>query len=169
VSNHYSLPLKTKETLPTPKTTIWSFAQRVNKDVSSNLNALELVSVPIDGPLTTNHTGFAINGNGIQLLGPNTHVRISANVFVVSTANRVNLTLRLHSSVGGLFGPIAAHGYISNNNDHQNSSYTIPGFWKSMVTGETITLQALQEANSGTITMALEGTSFLLLETLKNV
>lgn len=165
----YLISTKSQSIPGTGSDSVWSFAQRVNTDISTNLNNLTQTTVPMDGAMITSHTGFAINGNGIQLIGPAAYVRCSFNIFVNAAVARANMTVRLNSSVLGLFGPVAAHGYIRNATGHQNASYCIPGFWTKMATNEIITVQSLQEAAAGSVSMGLAGTSFLLLETLKNV
>jgi len=118
--------------------------------------------------MTTNGTGWAINGNGIQLTGPAALVRCSLSVHTTCAFNRGNLTMRLAVN-GTPFGPIAAHGYIRNASGHNESSYSIPGTWISLNTNDIITIQTLREAAAGTLTMAQAGSSQLLLERLLNV
>ena len=146
----------------------WRFAQRINADTATNLNNLTQTTIPIDGAMTTSGVGWAINGNGIELTGPDSLVRVSFSVHVNATFNRCNMLLRA-SLNGGLIGPIAAHGYIRNANGHQETSYSMPGHWVSMTTGDIITVESLREAAAGTISMASAGTSQLLLERLVNV
>ena len=147
---------------------VWSFAQRVNADIATNLNNLVQTEIPVDGVLTTNQTGFAVNGNGIQLTGADSWVRASFNIHAGSVANRSNLIVRLALDTV-LIGPVAAHGYIRDSNGHQESSYAIGGHWVFMTTGQTITVESLREAAAGTVTMQQAGTSQLLLERLVNV
>jgi hypothetical protein len=146
----------------------WYFAQRTNTDVATNLNNLTQTTVPMNGALTTLGTGWAINGNGIELTGPDSFVRCSFVVHVNASFNRGNMVVRL-SRNGTLFGPVAAHGYIRNANGHQESSYVMGGTWIQLVTNDIITIETLREANAGTISMAAAGTSQLLLERLVNV
>jgi len=146
----------------------WRFAQRVNSDIVTNLNNLTQTTVPIDGALTTVGIGWSINGNGIELTGPDSWVKVTFNVHVNASFNRGNMLLRA-SLNGTLIGPIAAHGYIRNGNGHQESSYSMPGHWVFMSNGDVITVESLREAAAGTITMAQAGTSQLLLERLVNV
>ena len=149
-------------------TAIISFAQRVNADIATNLNNLTQTTIPIDGAMITNQTGFAINGSGIELTGADAYVKCSFSIHVSETFNRGNMTVRL-SKNGVLFGPVAAHGYIRNANGHRESSYTIGYTWTKMVTGDIITVESLREAAAGTISMASAGTSQLVLERLVNV
>lgn len=146
----------------------WRFAQRVNSDIATNLNNLTQTTIPIDGALTSDGAGWAINGNGIELTGADSWVRCSFNIHVSETFNRGNMLVRL-SLNGGLIGPVAAHGYIRNANGHQESSYCMGGHWVQMTTGDIITVESLREANAGSIAMAQAGTSQLLLERLVNV
>lgn len=156
-------------TTPVTSTAIISFAQRVNVDSSTNLNDLSEVEVPMDGALTTNQSGFSINGNGIEYTGTGTvWVKASFVVSVNETFNRGNLIARLALN-DVVFGPIVSHGYIRNANGHQQSSYTHPGTWVEMTTGDIITIRTLREAAAGTISMDQAGTSQLLLERLVNV
>lgn len=145
-----------------------AFAQRVNTDTATNLNNLTQTVIPMDGGLTTNGGGWAINGNGIELTGADSYVRCSFSVYVTSVAVRSNLILRLARN-GVLFGPIAAHGYIRAASGHNDSSFTVGGVWTKMSTGDIITIEALREANAGTVTMKSAGTSQLLLERIVNV
>ena len=147
---------------------VLAFAQRVNSDIATNLNNLTQTEIPIDGGLVTNGTGWGINGNGIQLTGPDSYVRCSFSVHVTGAFSRGNLIVRCALN-GALFGPVAAHGYIRNANGHQESSYCMGGTWTKMVTGDIITLESLREANAGTLTMDTAGTSQLLLERIVNV
>lgn len=168
----YNIATRAQNTA-TSSTALISFAQRVNADIATNLNDLAITEVPMDGALTTNQTGFAINGNGIQYNDADTvWVRCSFNLSVTASFNRGNMVARLAVDTGGgpvLFGPEASHGYIRNSNGHQQSSYAISGTWIELSTGDTITVQTIREANAGTITMNAAGTSQLLLEVLKNV
>ena len=146
---------------------VWSFAQRVNSDIATNLNNLTQTTVPIDGAMITNQSGFAINGNGIQLTAADAYVKCSFSLHVTASFARGNMVVRLAKN-GVLFGPISASGYIRNANGHQESSYYTSA-WTKMATGDIITIETLREANAGTITMAQAGTSQLLLERLVNV
>lgn len=146
----------------------WRFAQRVNSDTSTNLNNLTQTEVPMDGTLTTLGTGWSVDGNGIQLTGPDAWVKCTCSLHVGAAFNRANMTVRFALD-GVLTGPIAAHGYIRNATGHNESSYTIPGFWIQMTQGQTITIETLREAGAGTISMQTAGTSYLLLERLVNV
>lgn len=148
-------------------TAVWSFAQRINADIATNLNNGTQTTVPIDGAIVTNQTGYAINGNGIELIGAESYVKCTVNLHCSSASNRTNLIVRLAKN-GVLFGPIAASGYIRNANGHNESSYHITT-WTKMVTGDVITVETLQEANAGTVTLAQAGSSQLLLERLVNV
>jgi hypothetical protein len=147
---------------------VWAFAQRVNSDIATNLNNVTATTVPMDGAMITSGTGWAINGNGIQLTGPRSFVRCSYVIHVREAFARGNLLTSLALN-GTLFGPVCAHGYIRNANGHQESSYCMPGTWVGMQSGDIITIQTIREANAGNITMATAGTSQLLLERLVNV
>jgi len=150
-------------------TAIWVFAQKINQDITTNINNLSHTEVPIDGDMITNYPSFVFNNNGIQLAGPEAYIKITSNIHIVSTNNNVNLTIRLHSSVNGLFGPIAAHGHIAGGSGNGESSYAIPGFWKFMAPNEIITVVSLREAKQGSVVLAVPGTSYLLLEGLRYV
>jgi len=146
---------------------IWAFAQRVNVDTTTNLNNLTPTTVPVNGVMTTNGTGWAINGNGIQLIGADSLVKCTFSLHITAASNRPNLTSRL--SLNGVpFGPISASGYIRNNNGHNESSLTVTT-WVQMSTNDIITIETLREAAAGTVTMDTAGTSQLLLERLVNV
>lgn len=150
-------------------TALISFAQRVNADFSTNLNDLAEIEVPMDGTLTTNQTGFSINGNGIEYTGAGTvWVKASFILSVTGSFPRGNMIARLALN-GVSFGPIISHGYIRNANGHQQSSYTHPGTWVELSTGDVITIRTLREANAGTLSMDQAGTSQLLLERIVNV
>lgn len=146
---------------------VFSFAQRVNADIATNLNNLTQTEVPMDGAMATNQTGYAINGNGIQLIGPDAFVRCSFSLHLTSLAARTNLIVRLALN-GTLFGPVAASGYIRAGTGHNESSLTVCA-WTKMATNDIITVSTLREANAGTVTMAAAGTSQLLLERIVNV
>lgn len=158
--------------VPSSSTAIMSFAQRINVDAATNLNNLTLTEVPMDGAMITNQTGFAINGNGIQLTGPDTYVEASFVISVFGAVLRANMVARLAIDTGGgpvLFGPETSHGYIRNGTGHQQSSFNSgPVMWK-MATGNIITVQTIREGNAGTVRMNSTGTSQLLLKVLKNV
>ena len=146
---------------------VWSIAQRVNADVATNLNNLVQTEVPIDGGMITNQTGFAINGNGIELIDVSNYVKCTVNLHVTSATLRTNMIVRFAKN-GVLFGPIAAHGYIRAATGHNESSYHLTT-WTKMDQNDIITVETLREGNAGTVTMALAGTSQLLLERLVNV
>lgn len=149
------------------------FAQRINADIATNLNNLTQTTVPIDGTALLNGSGWSINGNGLELTGPDSFVRCSASLHVAGAVNRLNMLVRLGISDGiatpTLFGPVAAHGYIRNATGHNESSYTILPTWVFMTQGQVITLESFREANAGNLTMALAGSSQLLLERYVNV
>lgn len=166
-STKYLISTKNTQIPGSGSDAILSFAQRVNSDIATNLNNLTQTTVPIDGGIITNHTGFAINGNGIQLTGPDAYVKCTFNIHVTSSNARTNMIVRL-SKNGVLFGPVSASGYIRAANGHNESSYTVTA-WTKMVTGDIITIETLREGNTGTVTMASAGTSQLLLERLVNV
>jgi len=154
-------------TSSTGSDSVWAFAQRVNTDISTNLNNLTPTEVPIDGAILTNGTGWAINGNGIELTGSDSFVKCTVNLHITAAFNRANLLVRFRLN-GVAFGPIGASGYIRNATGHNESSITITT-WVSMTTGDVITVETLREAGAGTITMDTAGTSQLLLERLVNV
>jgi len=145
-----------------------AFAERGNLDTTTNLNTAGATEVPFDGAFFTSGTGWAINGNGIELTGPNSNVRIGFNLHVTSSNNRTNLLAQIALD-GTPIGPIAASGYIRNATGHNESSLAIPGFWLPVTTGQVITVVTLREAGAGTVTMALANTSILVLERLINV
>lgn len=165
-STPYSIATKSNTTT-TGSDAVWSFAQRVNTDTTTNINNAGLTTIPIDGGMITNQSGYAINGNGIQLTGVGAYVKCTFVVHVTSVTNRTNMTLRLAKN-GVLFGPVSASGYIRNASGHNESSFTATA-WTKMETNDIITVEAIQEANAGTVTMATAGTSQLLLERLVNV
>jgi len=144
-----------------------SFAQRVNIDVTTNLNGTNVV-VPVDGALTNNGSGWSINGNGIELTGPDSYVRCSCSIHVSSSNARTNLRIQFARN-GVLFGPIAAHGYIRRASGHNESSYNLGPTWTKMAQGDIITIVSNQEGNGGSQVMAVAGTSQLLLERHVNV
>lgn len=154
-------------TATTGSDSVWAFAQRVNTDITTNLNNLTSTEVPIDGAMITNGTGWAINGNGIQLTGPDSYVRCTFNLHITASFNRANLTARFALN-GTPLGPIAAMGYIRNATGHNESSLTVTT-WIQMTTNDIITVETLREAGAGTVTMDTAGTSQLLLERLVNV
>lgn len=146
---------------------VLSFAQRVNADNTTQLNNLTQTTVPMDGAMITNQTGFAINGNGIELTGDDAYVKCICNLHTMGSAARVNLIVRF-SQNGTLFGPISACGYSRNLNGHMETSYHLQA-WTKMATGDIITIETLREANAGSVTLASAGTSNLILERLVNV
>lgn len=155
-------------TVSTGSDAVWAFAELGNADTTTNLNNLTAVDVPFDGAFVQNGSGWAINGNGIQYNGPNTFIRVSWSVFTFSSSNRTNLLLQ--TAIDGTpIGPIASSGYVRNANGHQNSSYSMSGVWLPLTTGQTITVQAIREANAGTVTLGSVNTSILLLERIENV
>ena len=146
------------------------WAQRVNEDVTTNLNDTIPVTVPIDGNLSTLGHGWAIAGDGIELTGPDSWVRVSCSVHISSGSEDVNLTLEFALNGTPLNpGPVSASNYIDGDDGNSESSSSIPGYWVYMEMGDVITIEALREANSGTVTLAEAGTSYLLLERYVNV
>ena len=166
-STEYVVATK-NQTLPGGGTdAVWSFAQRINADIATNLNNLVQTEVPIDGAMATNQTGYAINGNGIELIGAATWVKCTLDLHVTSATFRTNMIVRFAKN-GVLFGPVAASGYIRAASGHNESSYHLTT-WTKMTTNDVITISTLQEANAGSVTMASAGTSQLMLERLVNV
>jgi len=117
--------------------------------------------------MSTNQSGYAINGNGIQLIGRDSWVKCTFVIHVTSSIFRTNMLVRLARN-GTLFGPISACGYIRAASGHNESSYMATA-WTKMAQNDIITVESIQEGNTGTVTMAQAGTSQLLLERLVNV
>lgn len=160
--------IATKNTSTGGSTQRKEFAQRVNADTASNLNNLVIDDIPIDGAIKTVGTIWAINGDGIQYNGPGEDIDISCNIYTQANFNRGNLTIQFRKN-GTIFGPIAASGYIRNNNGHNASSYAISQFNEFLANGDIITVSALREANAGNINLGLAGASFLRLERIASV
>jgi len=145
-----------------------SFGQRINSDIVTNINAATLTEVPMDGKISVYQSGFAGAGNGIELTGEGGLVRCSATIHITSVVQRANIRIRLAKN-GVLFGPAACSGYIRALRGHNESSISITPTWTRMAMGDVITVESIQEANVGTVTLAAEGTSILLLERIINV
>jgi hypothetical protein len=145
--------------------------QTSNTDTTTNLNLSTATTFPTEVPITGTTeiagTNYTIVGNGIQCNFDGL-VKISANVHLFSTDPRAAIQLRARLN-GTAFGPVGSSGYIRDATGHQESSLHLC-VWTQVTSGQIISLGTRRESTqAGSVTMALSGSSNLMVERYFNV
>lgn len=138
---------------------VFDWMRLTNSDTATSINTASLTEIPLatsEGPAS----GFAKSGNGIQCNFDGTVEIVGSVHMLTSTVQRSAVAIEYFIGSSSA-GPRFNTSYIRRASGHNESSSTGAPLLVSVSNGDVITMQGIQEAASGTVTMSAAGRSFL--------
>lgn len=137
-------------------------AMITNTDITTDLNQVAFVTVPINGNVAFSSPDFVDSGNGIRATFTGV-VEVSAILSLFSSISRVSL--EVHIQVGFTVLPPYVTNFIGAVNGLDTDSIVFPSMLVAVNTNDLITIICKRHGtNSGLIRMDLVDSSYLLVK-----